>query len=37
VKTAKKHDEGKSGYSWYEQPDQPAVADENLAGGTSHL
>jgi hypothetical protein len=34
---AKKHDDGKYGYSWYEQPDHPAVANEDLAGVTSHL
>jgi hypothetical protein len=34
---AKKLDDGKYAYSWYEQPEQPARADENPAGVTSHL
>ena len=34
---AKDLDDGKYAYSWYESPDQPASADENPAGVTSHF
>jgi homogentisate 1,2-dioxygenase len=37
TKTAKDLDDGKYAYSWYEEPGQPADADENPAGVTSHL
>jgi homogentisate 1,2-dioxygenase len=37
TKTAKNLDDGKYAYSWYEEPGQPADADENPAGVTSHL
>ena len=37
TKAAKALDDGKYAYSWYESPEQPAVADENPAGVTSHL
>jgi hypothetical protein len=37
TKTAKKLDDGKYAYSWYENADQAAAADENPAGVTSHL
>jgi len=37
TKVARGLDDGKYAYSWYEQPGQPSVADENPAGVTSHL
>jgi homogentisate 1,2-dioxygenase len=37
TKTAKKLDDGKYAYSWYENAEQAGAADENPAGVTSHL
>jgi homogentisate 1,2-dioxygenase len=37
TKLSKGLDDGKYAYSWYEAPDQPADADENPAGVTSHF
>ena len=37
TKLAKGLDDGKYAYSWYDTPDQPADADENPAGVTSHF
>jgi hypothetical protein len=37
TKLAKKLDDGKYAYSWYEAAQQPPSPDENPAGVTSHF